>query len=148
MKHNIMFIGLVLFTVCFMSLPDLPQAICQEKSKTTSTDSTKGDTLKKDVKSPVEERTTENKATDETVSAGEIFLGEIKIEAVVETPSVAIVPKRLDPNFGKMEFMDRSFETELKAIPTRPMLLGNEMKGVNKIKKNSKKKIKTAPKKK
>lgn len=66
---------------------------------------------------------------------GEIILEEIKIEAVVETPSVGIVPKRVDPEFGQMEFMDRSFEKELKAVPKQPMLISNELKGVNKIKK-------------
>jgi hypothetical protein len=36
---------------------------------------------------------------------------------------------------GKVEFVDRSFENELKAIPIQPLLAGKEMSEVSKIKK-------------
>ncbi|MCI0514072.1 hypothetical protein L0128_12725 [candidate division KSB1 bacterium] len=79
-------------------------------------------------------------------SGSDIVLEEIKIEAVVETPSVNLVPKRMPPEFGKAESIDRSFESELKAIPLKPMLLGNELNEINKIQKNAPTKV--APEKK
>lgn len=79
-------------------------------------------------------------------SGSDIVLEEIKIEAVVETPSVNLVPKRIPPEFGKTESIDRSFESELKAIPLKPMLLGNELNEINKIQKNAP--TKAAPEKK
>jgi len=73
----------------------------------------------------------------------EIILGPIEIEAIIETPSVNIVPKRIDPEMGKMEVVDRSFEKELKAVPIKPMLMGKELTEINKIKKMKIKKPKT-----
>ena len=37
---------------------------------------------------------------------GEIELLEINIEAVIEKPRVAILPKRIEPQLGEMEFVD------------------------------------------
>ena len=48
------------------------------------------------------------------IEVGEIELMEITIEAVIEKPRVAILPKRVEPELGEMEFIDRSFEEELK----------------------------------
>lgn len=53
---------------------------------------------------------------------GEIELLEIKIEAVIEKPRVAILPKRVEPELGAMEFVDRSFEKELKKAPENLMI--------------------------
>lgn len=75
-------------------------------------------------------------------TSSEIVLEEIKIEAVVETPSVALVPKRLTPDFGKMEFVDRSFEKELKAVPKQPMLTEGDLKEVKQIKKSKSNELK------
>lgn len=71
----------------------------------------------------------------QTDGNGEMILNTIEIEAIIETPSVNIVPKRINPEMGKLEFVDRSFENELKAIPIQPMLAGKEMSEVSKIKK-------------
>ncbi len=71
----------------------------------------------------------------QTDGDGEMILNAIEIEAVIETPSVNIVPKRINPEMGKVEFVDRSFENELKAIPIQPVLAGKEMSEVSKIKK-------------
>jgi len=76
-------------------------------------------------------------------ASSEIVLEEIKIEAVVETPSVALVPKRLTPDFGKMEFVDRSFEKELKAVPKQPMLTDGDLKEVKQIKKSKSNELKS-----
>jgi hypothetical protein len=59
--------------------------------------------------------------------AGEIELLEINIEAVIEKPRVAILPKRVEPQLGEMEFVDRSFEKELKKMPDNPMIMDNRL---------------------
>lgn len=63
----------------------------------------------------------------------EIELSEITIEAVVEKPSVAILPRRLEPRLEEMEFIDRSFERELKKVPTKPLLLDDQLVRPRKI---------------
>ena len=59
--------------------------------------------------------------------AGEIELLEINIEAVIEKPRVAILPKRVEPELGEMELVDRSFEKELKKAPDNPMIMDNRL---------------------
>jgi len=56
------------------------------------------------------------------VNIGEIELIEISIEAVVDKPSVQIMPKRRIPDFGEMEYVNRSFENELKKGPQKPFI--------------------------
>ncbi|UCE05891.1 MAG: hypothetical protein JSW07_20250 [bacterium] len=58
---------------------------------------------------------------------GEIELVEINIEAVIEKPRVAILPKRVEPQLGEVEFIDRSFEKELKTAPDKPMIMDNRL---------------------
>ena len=58
---------------------------------------------------------------------GEIELIEINIEAVIEKPRVAILPKRVEPELGEMEFIDRSFEKELKKAPDKPMIIDDRL---------------------
>jgi len=53
---------------------------------------------------------------------GDIVLEEITIEAVLEKPSVSILQKRIDPELGDLEFIDRSFDKELKKYPNTPMI--------------------------
>lgn len=59
--------------------------------------------------------------------AGEIELLEINIEALIEKPRVAILPKRVEPELGEMEFVDRSFERELKQVPDNPIIMDNRL---------------------
>lgn len=63
----------------------------------------------------------------------EIELTEITIEAVVEKPSVAILPKRIEPQFEEMEFIDRSFEKELKKVPDKPLIMDDRLAVPQKI---------------
>jgi len=65
----------------------------------------------------------------------EMVLEEIQIQAVIEKPRVAILPKRREPELGKLEFVDRSFENELKKIPQKPMLIEEDLKTISKIRK-------------
>lgn len=53
---------------------------------------------------------------------GEIVLEEISIEAVIEKPRVSIVPKRMNPEFGELELINRSFDHELKSFPQKPLI--------------------------
>ncbi|MFQ5636617.1 MAG: hypothetical protein ACE5IR_01315 [bacterium] len=52
--------------------------------------------------------------TSEIAVTEEMILDEIFIEAVIEKPNVAILPARVETDFGEVEFIDRSFELELK----------------------------------
>lgn len=74
-------------------------------------------------------------ATADTVQIApeEIVLEEIYIEAVIEKPNVAILPTREKPDFGEIEFVNRSFEYELKAPPDRFMLLSRELYSAKKL---------------
>ena len=62
------------------------------------------------------------------VEIGEVELIEITIEAEIEKPRVAILPKRVDPELGEMEFIDRSFENELKQGPEKPFLIEEQIR--------------------
>lgn len=109
---KMLFMFLIIFIValgCFE--PGNAQAI-QQKTDTTKS-LTKNDSL----------RMTPNIIND----AGEIELLEINIEAVIEKPRVAILPKRIEPQLGEMEFVDRSFEKELKKMPDNPMIMDNRL---------------------
>jgi hypothetical protein len=72
-------------------------------------------------------------------ASGEVELTEITIEAVVEKPRVALMPKRLEPELGEMEVLDRSFENELKKGPDKPLLIDDGANVPSKIKKVQKK---------
>jgi hypothetical protein len=72
----------------------------------------------------------------------EIELTEITIEAEIEKPRVSILPKRIEPELGEMEFIDRSFEKELKKGPEKPKLNKERVKtpvDVNELKTHIKK---------
>ena len=56
------------------------------------------------------------------IVGSEIELEEIRIQAVMEKPMVAIVAKRMEPRFIEMEFINRSFERELKSVPVAPLI--------------------------
>jgi len=54
----------------------------------------------------------------------EIILQEILIEGEVEKPNVTILPARKETEFGEIDFINRSFATELRALPDRSHLFG------------------------
>ena len=78
--------------------------------------------------------TSKNVYSADDVVIGEIELTEITIEAEIEKPRVSIMPKRMDPELGEMEFIDRSFENELKKGPETPFLIDERVKTPAKIK--------------
>lgn len=63
----------------------------------------------------------------------EIELAEINIEAVIEKPSVSIISKRATAELDDMQFIDRSFEKELKRAPEKPMLFDDRLFAPQKI---------------
>lgn len=57
----------------------------------------------------------------------EFFLETIRIEAVVEKPSVALIPKKVETSVGELPFERRSFEKELNALPEQVPEIGAEL---------------------
>jgi hypothetical protein len=57
----------------------------------------------------------------------EMELESIAIEAVIEKPNVDIIPKRAEPDFEELEFVERSFERELRQIPKDLLLVDDEL---------------------
>ena len=72
-------------------------------------------------------------STDNDVEIGDVELIEITIEAEIEKPRVAILPKRMEPELGEMELIDRSFENELKQGPDKPFLIKERVKVSQKV---------------
>ncbi|RMF66118.1 MAG: hypothetical protein D6743_06950 [Calditrichaeota bacterium] len=61
-------------------------------------------------------------AQDDSTSARkkkEIVLDEILIEAILEKPNVAILPSRPALKLDKMAFVTRTFDSELRAAPSK-----------------------------
>ena len=73
----------------------------------------------------------------------EVVLDAITIEAEIEKPRVAILPKRIEPELGEMEFINRSFENELKQGPEQPVLIKERIRAPIKVKKLKEKKVKS-----
>lgn len=71
--------------------------------------------------------------TTKAKTVEEMILEEIYIEAVIEKPNVAILPTREKPDFEEVEFVDRSFQEELKAGPEKLRLIESEFYTVKKV---------------
>jgi len=73
-----------------------------------------------DSKEQKAEETTEASQRSEeagTDESSDMVLDEILIEALIEKPNVAILPSRELSTLEEIEFINRSFEKELKALP-------------------------------
>ena len=66
--------------------------------------------------------------------AGEFVFDDILIEAIIEKPNVAILPTRRLKKLGEIDFINRSFVTELKAVPEKGFLFDGEFERPRKIK--------------
>jgi hypothetical protein len=63
-------------------------------------------------------RTGQDSTTVSTPERYEEFILEtIRIEAVIEKPSVTLIPKKIETDVGQLPFGNRSFEKELNAMP-------------------------------
>ena len=71
----------------------------------------------------------------DTSGAAEIVLGEILIEGVIEKPNVSILPTRMETDFGRIEYINRRFDQELKALPQRASLLTPDFAKLKEIEK-------------
>lgn len=63
----------------------------------------------------------------------EMELESISIEAIIEKPNVDIIPKRIEPELEEVEFVERSFERELKEAPKDMLLLDDDLDRVAKL---------------
>lgn len=68
-----------------------------------------------------------------TTQTGEVKLDALHLEALIEKPSVSIVPKRIEPDLEKVEFISRKFDRELKMIPEKLFDMHLEKNKVQKI---------------
>jgi hypothetical protein len=76
------------------------------------------------------------KDTSKVIATGEMnefILETIRIEAIIEKPNVALIPKKLETDVGDIPFSRRSFDEELKASPEEFMDYGKDIKSGKKI---------------
>lgn len=75
--------------------------------------------------------------TDTTVTQTpqyqETILEPIRIEAVIEMPRVALIPKKVETEMGKLEFGYRSFDKELRSKPKVITSVLEELESAKKI---------------
>jgi len=68
------------------------------------------------------------------IAPQETVLDPIKIEALVEKPSVTLIPKRAQTDVGQLPFGNRSFDKELKEKPKILSDYGKELESTKRIK--------------
>jgi len=109
-------IGLIGFLMLLFPADKALSQTETQKIDSTKTEKKLQDANRENVKPEVEKRSEE-----------EIELAEINIEAVIEKPSVSIIPKRVAAELTEMEFIDRSFEKELKKAPNKPLIIDDRL---------------------
>ena len=75
----------------------------------------------------------QEKKPAKTIQTGEIKLDDLYLEALIEKPSVSIMPKRIEPDLEKVEFISRKFDRELKMVPEKLFDMQLEKNKVQKI---------------
>ena len=73
------------------------------------------------------------KAKTSKKNQSEIIFDDIVIEAIIEKPNVAILPTRRLKKLGEIDFINRSFAQELKAVPEKSFLFNGELEKPRKI---------------
>ncbi|MCH8954756.1 hypothetical protein IIA28_05470 [candidate division KSB1 bacterium] len=63
----------------------------------------------------------------------ELVFDDIVIEAIIEKPNIAILPTRRLKKLGEIDFINRSFAEELKAVPEKSFLFKGELEKPKKI---------------
>ncbi len=94
----------------------------------TTASAAKADTLK--AKTPARAA---HLAKPDSAAMQETELETIAIEAVIEKPNVDIIPKRLEPELEEVEFVERSFDRELKEVPKDLLLLDDDLDRATKL---------------
>lgn len=92
----------------------------------------------------VTQDTSTNAKSDSTQKAiqpvyEEIVLQNIQIEAILEKPSVTLIPKKVKTDVGKVPLNIRSFDKELKTKPKSLSSYGEDLETGKKIKNIGKK---------
>lgn len=64
-------------------------------------------------------------------------LGTVYVKAIIEKPSVSIIPTRLEPETGEMEMITRSFAKEIKEAPRKLLYMEEEKEVVQKADKKT-----------
>jgi len=98
-----------------------------DKPKPAAPDTVKAAVSKKET--PPAKATT----PDSAKAREEMELEAIAIEAIIEKPNVNIIPKRLEPELEDMEFVERSFDRELKEVPRDLLLLDDDLDRVARL---------------
>ena len=86
-------------------------------------------------KSAVSDSVVAASAEADQFADGELVLGEINIEAIIEKPNVDLIPSRKKPKVDEVSFIERSFEAELKEVPKDLMLYDTELDPAKKLSK-------------
>lgn len=68
-------------------------------------------------------------------ASSEIILQTIRIDAVIEKPTVTLIPKRAETDVGQVPFRARSFDKELKTKPKALSNYGEELENAKRIQK-------------
>jgi hypothetical protein len=117
--------------IIFAALSFLP-ALAMAQTKANDANAAAPDTLK--AKTPAKPVEGSRSAKRDSAAAGEeMELETIAIEAIIEKPNVDIIPKRIVPELEEMEFVERSFDRELKAVPKELLLLDDDLDHVAKL---------------
>ena len=75
----------------------------------------------------------ETQTTTQGQMPTETVLAPIRIEAVIEMPRVALIPKRIETEMGTLDFGHRSFDNELRAKPKILSSVLEELESAKKI---------------
>ncbi len=117
--------------IVFAFLSFLP-ALALAQTKSSNAKAAAPDTAK--AKTPVKSAGVPRPAKPDSSAAGqEMELETIAIEAIIEKPNVDIIPKRVAPELEEVEFVERSFDRELKEIPKDLLLLDDDLDRVSKL---------------
>jgi len=117
--------------IVFLSVGFLPAAVLAQTPTDGKTQSTAVDTLKP----KAEKLATAARAAqpDSSKLNTEMELESISIEAIIEKPNVDIIPKRVEPELEEVEFVERSFDRELKEVPKDLLLLDDDLDRVARL---------------
>ncbi len=85
--------------------------------------------------STVVQAKTDTATTEKEQAYQEYILQTIRIEAVIEKPTVTLIPKRAETDVGQVPFRARSFDRELKTKPKALSNYGEELENAKRIQK-------------
>ena len=103
------------------------------ESKPTPPDTLKSSALQAIAKENRKPTSGRRNAPDSSFAGKEMELEAISIAAIIEKPNVDIIPKRVPPVWEEIEFVDRSFDPELKALPKDLLLLDDDLDRVARL---------------